>query len=121
VRDADIIALRKRITAFVDSSVGSDEARLCIKLRDGGVIHLHVPHAIGSVARPMSNADLERKFRGLTKGIIDEDKTSQLIDFCWNLGELETVADIAKSARAPSYKVSEESVRANFRLSPSPR
>jgi 2-methylcitrate dehydratase PrpD len=78
----------------------SDEARINVKLRDGRVINLHVPHAIGSVARPMSNADLEHKFRGLTTGIVGQDKTAQLIDLCWKIDELETVADIAKATRA---------------------
>jgi 2-methylcitrate dehydratase PrpD len=99
VQDQNIIALRKRITAVLDPSIASDEARISVKLRDGRVFDLHVPHAIGSVARPMSNADLEHKFRGLTTGIIGEDKSTQLIDLCWQLGKLETVADIARVAR----------------------
>jgi 2-methylcitrate dehydratase PrpD len=99
VQDPNIIALRKRVTAVVDPLIASDEARISVKMRNGQVIDLHVLHAIGSVARPMSQADLEHKFRGLTIAIIGEDKTTQLIDLCWKLGELEAVAEIAKVAR----------------------
>ena len=35
-----------------------------IRLKDGRVPDKHVEHAIGSLARPMSDADLEAKFRG---------------------------------------------------------
>jgi 2-methylcitrate dehydratase PrpD len=99
VQNQTIVALRKRVTAVADPSIAPDEVRIRVKLRDGRLINLDVPHAIGSIARPMSNAELEHKFRGLTTGIIGEDKTAQLIELCWKLGELETVADIARAAR----------------------
>ncbi len=99
VLDPEIVALRDRVKAVVDPAVASDEARISITLKGGKVIDLHVPHAIGSIARPMTNGDLEHKFRGLTTRILGETRTTQLIDLCWKLGTLESVAEIADMAR----------------------
>ncbi len=98
VQDAGIIALRGRVKAVSSTSIASDEARISITLTDGRVIALHVPHAIGSVARPMSNSELENKFRGLTTSIVGAEKTAELIELCWKLESLEAVSQIATVA-----------------------
>ena len=48
-------------------------------------------------ARPMSDAALEAKFRGLTDGVLSNDETDRLIELCW---KIETVGDVADLARA---------------------
>jgi hypothetical protein len=42
-----------------------DEARVKITLKDGRVLNKHVTHAIGSLERPMGDADLNAKFHVL--------------------------------------------------------
>jgi 2-methylcitrate dehydratase PrpD len=98
VRDTKTVALRNLVTATIDAAVQSDEARVTITLTNGTTLVKHVEHAIGSVARPMTDADLEAKFIGLTKGILPDTQTRTLIDLCWKLESLDDVAAITRAA-----------------------
>jgi hypothetical protein len=46
----------------------------------------------------MSDRDLEDKFRGLCKGVVDPQRTGRLIQACWQLDDLGDVAEIARLA-----------------------
>ncbi len=102
VRDPAVIALRDKVTATADASVREDEARIVVRLRDGRVLDKHVAHAIGSLERPMSNADLEAKFRDLAGGILPGAQVDNLIGMCWSLAELDDAAKVARAARNKS-------------------
>jgi len=97
-RDPTIMDLRDRIVATVDPNVPPDAAGIDITLRDGRHLRLYVPHAIGSIERPMTDADLEKKFAGLVEGILPPGRTRRLIDLCWNLEALTDVAEVARVA-----------------------
>ena len=56
-------------------------------------------HAIGSLQRPMSDADLERKFHGLSDGILGAQRTSDLLAACWSLGKAADVRVLTGLAR----------------------
>lgn len=96
VRDPGVIALRDCVKAAVDGSLKEDAAHVRITLRDGRVIEQHVEHAIGSLARPMSDADLEAKFRGLCGPILPDAQANALIAQCW---KIDTMADSGLLAR----------------------
>jgi 2-methylcitrate dehydratase PrpD len=99
VADPNVIALRDRIKATVGPEIASDEVRIKVTLEDGRVIEHHVPHAIGSIARPMSDADLEMKFHGLADDVLGAGRTGELIDQCWNLEQAGNVGKLAAAAR----------------------
>ena len=63
----------------------------------GGASHATVENALGTLARPMSDADLEAKFRSLTDGVLDNTEARTLIDLCWSA---ESLADGAAVLRA---------------------
>ncbi len=98
VRDPAVIDLRDRVTAAIEPGMASDAARTEVKLRDGRTLAREVPHAIGSLARPMTDADLEAKFRGLAVEVLGAGRTEALIRLCWSLGDLADAADIARAA-----------------------
>lgn len=99
VVDPNVIALRDRIKATVDPTIAPDEVRIKVTLEDGRVIEHHVPHAIGSIARPMSDADLEKKFHDLSDDILGAQRTKELIAQLWNIEQLSDVSKLAASAR----------------------
>jgi 2-methylcitrate dehydratase PrpD len=66
----DVIALRDRIAASADAAIGEDQAAVTITCRDGRRLHVFVESAIGSLERPMTDADLERKFRALADPVL---------------------------------------------------
>jgi len=80
VARADVIALRNRIEAVADDAIGEAQADVTIACRDGRRLHAFVAHAIGSLERPMTNADLERKFRGLVDPVLGASRAARLCD-----------------------------------------
>jgi hypothetical protein len=58
-----------------------------------------VEHAIGSMQRPMSDADLERKFHGMSDAILGAEATDRLLKACWSLGDAADVRALAALAR----------------------
>jgi 2-methylcitrate dehydratase PrpD len=98
VRDPEVVALSDRVTATVDDGVAPDEVYIDVKLRDGRTFHKHVAHALGSLERPLTDGDLERKFHDLAEGILPRKQTDELIALCWALPELEDASQIARAA-----------------------
>lgn len=98
VRDKQVIALRDRVSAVASQSVAEDECHVTIKLRDGRVLKRHVEHAIGSLARPMTDDDLNAKFGGLAEPVLGAKATARLRDLCWDIESLEDTAAIAQAA-----------------------
>ena len=54
----------------VDDGIGEASADVTIICKDGRKLHVFVEHAIGSMERPMSDADLRRKFHGLVDPVL---------------------------------------------------
>jgi 2-methylcitrate dehydratase PrpD len=98
VRDARVVALRKTITAKPDPQLRKIEARVSVRMHDGRVLNKHVENALGTLARPMRDADLEAKCRGLTGGIISDSQTDELIRLCWSAATLPDAGAIARAA-----------------------
>ena len=99
VRNAATVALRQRVTATVDPKIGEDQVRIRIMLRDGRALEKVIDHAVGSLAHPMTDTDLEDKFSGLAEGILPRDQTRRVMDLCWKIGELPDAGALAQAAR----------------------
>jgi 2-methylcitrate dehydratase PrpD len=98
VLDPAAIDLRRRISATIDPALAPDAARVVLTLFDGRIIERNIAHAIGSITRPMTDADLERKFYDLAGDVLGATKTRALIDLCWTVGELADVAALPEAA-----------------------
>src|SRR3954469_10379189 len=98
VRNPEVIALRDKVSAVVDKSVHEDAAHITIKLNNGSTLTKHVEHAIGSLARPMSDADLEAKFRKFAHGILAGGETDALLKLCWAVDTLKDAGEIARAS-----------------------
>lgn len=98
VRDPAVVALRDRVTAVVGQGIHEDQVHVTVRLRNGKTLEKFVEHAIGSIARPMSDADLEAKFRGLARGILPAAQTDRLIRLCWDIAGLKDAAEVARAA-----------------------
>lgn len=97
VRDPQVVALRERVVATIDPSIKEEQVRVLITLKDGRQLEKYIEHAIGSVQRPMSDAQLEAKFSDLADGILAPDRIRRLMDVCWTI---ETQPDAALIARS---------------------
>ena len=83
----DVVALRRKVTATVDDRIGESAADVVAVLTDGRREHVRVEHALGSLQRPMSDADLASKFHGLVDPILGARRANEVIGAAWNLGE----------------------------------
>src|SRR6185503_17132872 len=108
VRDPKVIALRDKVTATVDKAMHEDQVHVTIKLKNGKTLEKYVEHCVGSLGRPMSDADLETKFRAFCPGILSKGEADKLIRLCWDIGKLDDVAKVAR-ASVPASKAKAKS------------
>jgi 2-methylcitrate dehydratase PrpD len=95
----DVVALRRKVVATVDDGIDEASADVTALLKDGRLVHVFVEHAIGSLQRPMTDADLQGKFYGLSDPVLGADRTSALIAACWTLGKASDVRSLTALAR----------------------
>ena len=99
VRRDDVVALRRNVKATIDASIAEDAADVTVHLRGGKQVHVRVDHAVGSLGRPMSDADLEAKFHSLADPVLGAAKASSLVQHCWRLSEAKDVKALVAAAR----------------------
>jgi 2-methylcitrate dehydratase PrpD len=88
----------RKVVAVVDDSIDEASADVVATLTDGRQIHVFVEHAIGSVQNPMTVAQLEAKFHGLSDTVLGSAATNGLLAACWKLGAAPDVAAIIRHA-----------------------
>jgi 2-methylcitrate dehydratase PrpD len=99
-RRPDVIALRDRVQAKVDATIDESAADVTIRCKDGRSLHLKIEHAIGSLQRPLSDAELERKFHGLVDPVLGADRAARLVDLCRTLADATDVEPLRSAATA---------------------
>jgi 2-methylcitrate dehydratase PrpD len=97
VREAGVLALRGKVRATSDETLHEAAAIVRIELQDGRCIECDVPHATGSLERPMSDADLEAKFLQLAGDRYPAAQASEIVRLAWSL---ETLNDASTLIRA---------------------
>jgi 2-methylcitrate dehydratase PrpD len=102
VHDPAIMALRDKVKATSDASVHEDAVHIAVTLNDGRRIDLHVPHAIGSLKRPLSNEAITEKFVNQSSPVIGDNAASDLAAMAWALEASPDVAQISRAAAARS-------------------
>ena len=77
VNRPEVLALRAKVGAVVDESIDEASVDLVLTTTDGREHRLFVEHAIGSVERPMSDAQLRAKFMGQAEPVLGGDKAGR--------------------------------------------
>jgi 2-methylcitrate dehydratase PrpD len=78
VNDPKVIALRDKVQAIVDESIPEDAADLELVTTDGKRHQIKVAHAVGSLEKPMTEAQLKAKFVGQAQATIGVEKSEAL-------------------------------------------
>lgn len=100
VRDPKIIALRDRVSAASSPDVAEDAVAIVVTLDGGERVALDVPHAVGSLERPLSNDEITEKFARQSAPVIGDKATDALIAMAWAVEGSSDVATIAFAASA---------------------
>lgn len=93
----DVVALRARVSAVVDETMAADAADVVIVLKNGAKHHVFVPHALGSLERPLSDTDLEDKFRALAAWGFSTCNAYDVIELIWSFDNINDAASLART------------------------
>jgi 2-methylcitrate dehydratase PrpD len=91
--DPVIKRVRERVTPIGDASITEDQSDIEVELESGQVLHRFVECSLGNLRRPLSDQQLEEKFRDQAR--IAE--VQRVIDMCWRLDEIENVNDVVSA------------------------
>ncbi|HKO67217.1 MAG TPA: MmgE/PrpD family protein [Burkholderiaceae bacterium] len=99
VNRGDVVDLRRKIIATVDPNIDEASVDVTAILAGGRREHIFVEHAIGSLQRPMTDAQLQAKFTELSTPVIGLDRTTALIEATWNIANAANVLAMTAIAR----------------------
>jgi 2-methylcitrate dehydratase PrpD len=92
-RDPVVAALRRKVKAVADESLGKDEAYATI-VTAGARHDVHIAHASGTAANPMSNAAIEAKFLANATPAISADRSARAAAYVWSLEKQANVREL---------------------------
>jgi 2-methylcitrate dehydratase PrpD len=98
VNDPAVAALRGRVLLVEDPAMPKEAAGVAVRASGGSTFEKYVPHATGSLERPMSDEALERKFRSLAEWGWPQCDTRAFIELAWSLDELTDAGAFARAA-----------------------
>jgi 2-methylcitrate dehydratase PrpD len=89
VNDRLIRRVRERTTASADPGITEDQAQIEVELANGQKLSRFVEKSFGNIRRPMTDGQLEDKFRDQALAIMSQEEIETLIDSCWRIEESE--------------------------------
>jgi 2-methylcitrate dehydratase PrpD len=97
VNDAQVRRLRDIVTPAADPSITEDQSHIEVELVDGRKLTHFVEQSLGNVNRPLTDRQLEEKFRDQAVPLLTASRVDHLIDLCWRIDELSNVDEIIKA------------------------
>ncbi|HEX7081342.1 MAG TPA: MmgE/PrpD family protein [Gammaproteobacteria bacterium] len=98
VADPMLARLRARTTAVPNPRIGEDQVRIEVELDDGDVLELFVEESLGNLRRPLTDAQLEEKFRDLAARALPAGRIDAVIERCRRIEELDDVGELVRAA-----------------------
>jgi 2-methylcitrate dehydratase PrpD len=106
VNDPQIKRVRERVTAVGDPSVTEDQAHIDVDLENGDRFSRFVEASLGNLRRPMSDRQLEDKFRDQAVRVLPAAQVDALINLCWRIDDLDDVSELI-SVAVPAGRIAE--------------
>ena len=94
VTDEAVAALRDRISATVDPSQEEGSAIVSIVLKDGRSLTEKVEHATGTPENPMTDEQLDSKFRSLAGEVMSMPRVERALVKLWELDKADDVQEL---------------------------
>ncbi|MBZ5632080.1 MAG: MmgE/PrpD family protein [Acidobacteriia bacterium] len=96
VNDPLIKRVRELVAAVGDPSITEDQARIEVDLVTGVTLTRFVEQSLGNVHRPMTDKQLEDKFRDQAVAALPATQVEKAIELCWRIDELEDVGELIR-------------------------
>ena len=100
VRNPATVALRDRVSTTIDPAMKEDQVRIAITLKDGRRLDKYVEHAVGSVEKPMSDQDLDRKFTAQAEPVLAPAVVKRVLELSRGMAAQPDAGALAKAAGA---------------------
>ena len=105
VNDSALRRVRELVTAFGDPVITEDQARVEVKLSDGRVLTRFVEASLGNLARPLSDTQLEVKFREQAALVLPPAAIDRLMEVCWGIDRIEWAGELVTAATPAAARV----------------
>jgi 2-methylcitrate dehydratase PrpD len=99
VNRPDVVALRRKVEVTVDPSLDETAGEVTAVLADGRRETVRVEHAIGSLQRPLTDAQLDAKFMSLVEPVLGASKALDVRAACRRLAQMEDVRELTEMCR----------------------
>jgi 2-methylcitrate dehydratase PrpD len=87
--DPIIRKVRELVAPVGDPSITEDQSHIGVELTDGRIISHFVKESLGNIRRPLSDKQLEEKFRDQAVPTLTTARVDELIGLCWRLDQVE--------------------------------
>jgi 2-methylcitrate dehydratase PrpD len=101
VNDPAVKRVRESATAAGDASLTEDQARVEVELADGRVLSGAVEQSLGNVHRPLSDEQLNEKFRDQAVLALPAAQVEAALRLCWRAADLRDASELI-DASVPS-------------------
>jgi 2-methylcitrate dehydratase PrpD len=98
VNDPAIKRVRERVTAVGDPALTEDQSRIEVELSDGRRLSWFVEQSLGNIHRPLSDRQLDEKFRRCAIRALPAGAVDVALDQCWRVAELDDVSSLVDAA-----------------------
>jgi 2-methylcitrate dehydratase PrpD len=105
VNEPHVKRVREHATAVGDPSVTEDQARIEVELTDGRILTKFVEQSLGNLARPLSDRQLDDKFRDQGVLALPAANVESLITLCWRIDDLDDVGELVNAALPAAARV----------------
>jgi len=96
VQNPEVVAFRKKIKPFVNDSMDKEKVSANLIKQDGTEYDIYVEHATGSLEKPMTQENINRKFTNLCKDNLPERRIKLLIDRMMEFENLASIQEVLK-------------------------
>ncbi len=100
VNDPAIKRVRESATAVGDPSLTEDQAEIEVALNSGEKLTRFVEKSLGNIHRPLTNQQLEEKFRDQAVLALPVERVEHIIELCWRIDQLADVNELVQQACA---------------------
>jgi 2-methylcitrate dehydratase PrpD len=98
VNDPQVRRVRERTTAVGDSTITEDQAHIDVELADGRTLEIFIEKSLGNLNRPMTDRQLDVKFRDQAVLALPSAQVDSLLDLCWRIDEVDDVKEVVGAA-----------------------
>ena len=97
VNDPAIKRVREATTATGDASITEDQVDIEVELSDGRRLTKFVEQSLGNIHRPLTDKQLEEKFRDQALLVLPSREVESVIQQCWDIDALDDVGELVRT------------------------